>query len=233
MERFMKKTIGVVLAHGAWMDGSSWNKVIALLRREGVKAVAAALPMTGFEEDVKAVESAIERLGTDAILVGHAYAGAVIGAAGNGKAKGLVYVAGLAPDQGETVAQVFGRGEPDPHAPKLAPDAYGMIYLPDEAFAAAFAQQASADEQAALAAVQRPIAPGCIMVPMTRAAWKELPSWYLIAEQDRMITPDNQRFMAERMRAKVFSHAADHVPSITAPEAVAHVVLEAARGAAG
>lgn len=228
-----QKTAGVVLAHGAWMDGSSWNRVISLLRKEGVKAVAAALPMTGFEEDVKAVESAIERLGTDAILVGHAYAGAVIGAVNSGRAKGLVYVAGLAPDVGETVAEVFGRGEPHPLAPKLAPDSHGMIYLPDEAFAAAFAQQATPDEQAGLAAVQRPIAPGCIMVPMTRAAWKDLPSWYLVAEQDRMIAGDNQRFMAGRMGATVSSLAADHVPSMTAPEAVARIVLEAVQNITG
>jgi pimeloyl-ACP methyl ester carboxylesterase len=228
-----QKTIGVVLAHGAWMDGSSWSKVISLLRKEGVKAVAAALPMTGFEEDVKAVESAIERLGMGAVLVGHAYAGAAIGAAKSGKAKGLVYVAGLAPDVGETVADVFGRGEPDPRAPKLAPDSHGMIYLPDGAFATAFAQQAAPDEQAGLAAVQRPIAPGCIMVPMTHAAWRDLPSWYLVAEQDRMIAGGNQRFMAQRMGAKVTSIAADHVPNITAPEAVARMVLEAVRSVAG
>ena len=228
-----QKTMGVVLAHGAWMDGSSWNKVIALLRKEGVRAVAAALPMTSFEEDVKALESAVERLGTDAVLVGHAYAGAVIGAAKSGKVKGLVYVAGLAPDEGETVADVFGRGEPDPRAPKLAPDSHGMIYLPDQAFAAAFAQQATADEQAGLAAVQRPIAPGCIMVPMTRATWRHLPSWYLIAEEDRMIARANQRFMAERMGAKISSHAVDHVPNITAPQAVVQTVLEALRGVAG
>ena len=109
----------------------------------------------------------------------------------------------------------------------MAPDDHGLIYLPDEAFATAFAQNASADELALLSAVQRPISPACIAVPVNRPLWRDLPSWFLIAEQDRMIVPDTQRFMAERMHARVRSHPVDHTPIVTAPRLVVDVIREA------
>jgi pimeloyl-ACP methyl ester carboxylesterase len=137
------ENVSVVLVHGAWADGSSWAKVIGPLAAEAVRVVAAPLPLTSFAEDTAAVERTLERVSGPAVLVGHAYAGAVIAATRNEKVKALVYVAGLAPDEGETVADVFYRIEPHPLAPKLAPDNHGLIYLPDEAFAAAFAQNAS------------------------------------------------------------------------------------------
>jgi pimeloyl-ACP methyl ester carboxylesterase len=161
------------------------------------------------------------------VLAGHAYAGAVIGATRSDKVKALVYVAALAPDEGETVADVFYRGKPHPQAPKLAPDAHGLIYLPEAAFAVAFAQNASREELAVLAAVQRPISPACITVKMERPLWKDRPAWFLIAEHDRMIIEDNQRFMAERMKARVHSHSVDHTPLTTAPSTVVDIIREA------
>ncbi len=217
----------VVLVHGAWADGSSWAKVIAPLAASGVKTVAAPLPLTSFHDDVAALERTLERVDGPVILAGHAYAGAVIGATRSEKAKALVYVAALAPDEGETVADVFYRGKPHPQAPKLAPDAHGLIYLPEAAFAAAFAQNASTQELAVLAAVQRPISPACITVAMERPLWKDRPAWFLIAEQDRMIVEDNHRFMAERMKARTRSHPVDHTPLVTAPATVVDIIREA------
>jgi pimeloyl-ACP methyl ester carboxylesterase len=153
--------------------------------------------------------------------------GAVIAATRAEKVKALVYVAALAPDEGETVADVFYRAAPHPQAPKLAPDENGLIYLPDAAFAAAFAPQATAEELAVLAAVQRPISPACITVPVQRPLWKDRPSWFLVAEEDRMIVLETQRFMAERMHAQVRSHAVDHAPLVTAPAVVLDIILEA------
>src|SRR5580692_11045993 len=147
----------VVLVHGAWADGSSWSKVIGPLRAEGARVLAAPLPLTSLADDVAALDRTLERVQGPVVLVGHAYAGAVIGAARSETVKALVYVAALAPDEGETVADVFYRGKPHPQTPKLAPDAHGLIYLPEEAFAAAFAQNAAREELAVLAAVQRPI----------------------------------------------------------------------------
>jgi pimeloyl-ACP methyl ester carboxylesterase len=219
--------VSVVLVHGAWADGSSWSKVISSLTAAGVRTVAAPLPLTSFQDDVAALERTLERVPGPIVLAGHAYAGGVIGATRHDKVRALVYVAALAPDEGETVADVFYRTAPHPQAPKLAPDASGLIYLPDTAFAAAFAQNAAAEELAVLAAVQRPISPACITVPVPRPLWKERPTWYLLAEQDRMIVGDNQRFMAARMQAKVHARAVDHAPMITAPAVVREVLREA------
>src|SRR3984957_9049627 len=221
------ENVSVVLVHGAWADGSSWAKVIAPLAAEGVRVLAAPLPLTSFAEDMAAVERALERVSGPVVLAAHAYAGAVIAATRNEKVKALVYIAALAPDEGETVADVFYRTKPHPLAPKLAPDNHGLIYLPQEAFAAAFAQNASADELALLSAVQRPLSPACITVPVNRPLWKDRPTWFLIAEQDRMIVHDTQRFMAERMQAQVRSHPVDHTPIVTAPGLVVDIIREA------
>ena len=217
----------VVLVPGAWADGSSWAKVISLLRKEGVEAVSAPIPLTSLADDVHAVERSLERVDGPVVLVGHAYAGAVIGAVRDPKVHALVYVAALAPDEGETVADVFYRNEPHPLAPKLALDSHGLIWLPDEAFASAFAQNATPEDQALSSATQRPISPACITVPVGRPLWKDIPSWYLLAEQDRMIIEPTQRYMAERMRARVVALPVDHAPSVTAPDAVVALILEA------
>jgi pimeloyl-ACP methyl ester carboxylesterase len=189
--------------------------------------VAPPLPLTSFHDDVTALDRALERVQGPVVLVGHAYAGAVIAATRRDNVKALVYVAALAPDEGETVADVFYRTGPHPLAPKLAPDRHGLIYLPADAFAAAFAQNAAPDEQAVLAAVPRPISPACITVAVPRPLWKDRPAWFLVAEEDRVIVQDNQRFMAERTRARVRSHPVDHTPMVTAPDAVLGMLREA------
>jgi pimeloyl-ACP methyl ester carboxylesterase len=217
----------VVLVHGAWADGSSWAKVIGPLAADGVRVIAAPLPLTSFADDVAALNRTLERVSGPIVLVGHAYAGAVIGAMREERVKGLVYVAALAPDEGETVADVFYHAQPHPQAPKLAPDAHGLIYLPDDAFGTAFAPNASAEEQTLLAAVQRPLSPACITVRMERPLWKDRPSWFLVAEQDRMIVHETQRFMGERMKARVHSHPVDHSPLVTAPSLVVDILREA------
>lgn len=219
--------VSVVLAHGAWADGSSWARVIGPLAAAGHAVSAAPLPLTTFKADVEAVERALERVSGPTVLVAHAYAGAVIGATRNPNVKALVYVAALAPDEGETVADVFYRSPAHPRAPQLAPDTHGLIYLPEPAFANAFAPNATADEQALLAAVQQPIAPACITTRMARPRWRDLPSWFLVAEQDYMILPETQRFMAERMRARVRAHQVDHTPLVTAPAVVIDIIREA------
>jgi pimeloyl-ACP methyl ester carboxylesterase len=221
--------VSVVLAHGAWADGSSWRKVIGPLKADGARVFAAPLPLTSLAEDVAALERTLERTSGPVVLVGHAYAGAVIAATRNEKVRLLVYIAALAPDEGETVGEVFYRAKPHPLAPKLAPDGHGLIWLPEEAFAAAFAQHASAEEQALLAAVQRPIALPCISTPVERPLWKDRPSWYLLAEEDRMILAETQRFMAERMKARVQSRPVDHAPIVTAPGVVVDIILDARR----
>ncbi|HTC02693.1 MAG TPA: alpha/beta hydrolase [Xanthobacteraceae bacterium] len=222
--------VSVVLAHGAWADGSSWARVITALKAESVSA--APLPLTSLADDVAALNRSLDRIEGPIVLAGHAYAGAVIALARPERVNALVYVTALAPDEGEKVADVFYRLAPHPQAPKLAPDNNGLVWLPEAAFATAFAPNASADDQAVLAAVQRPIALNCITVPVGRPLWKDIPSWFLVAEDDRMIVPETQRFMADRMKAKIKAHAVDHTPSVSAPTAVVDILRDAINGAA-
>ena len=227
MDSFENATI--VLVHGAWTDGSSWQAVIGALQERGLKVVAAPIPLTSLSDDAAALKRTIARTDGPLILAGHAYAGAVIATADDERVKAFVYVAALAPDEGETVAQVFYRDEPHPEAPKLAPDAGGFIWMPDAGFDHAFAQNATAEQISLSKAVQRPIALKSIQEPAPVPAWKSKPTWYLIAEEDRMINPKTQRFMAERMKATVRSFAVDHAPLLTAPDKVVDIIVEAAR----
>jgi pimeloyl-ACP methyl ester carboxylesterase len=222
------KDATVVLVHGAWADGSSWNLVVLPLLQEGLKVVCAPIPLTSLSDDIAALDRVLERMEGPVLLAGHAYAGAVIAATKSERVRSLVYIAALAPDEGETVATVFYREEPHPQAPHLQPDAHGLIWMPDEGFQNAFAQNASKDVKAACAAVQRPISVRCIQEPAPQPAWRSKTSWFLIAQEDRMISPKTQRFMADRMAAKVRVQPVDHTPLLTAPELVVGIIREAA-----
>jgi pimeloyl-ACP methyl ester carboxylesterase len=217
----------VVVAHGAWADGSSWKEVILLLNKGGLQVVAAPLPLTSLSDDIAALNRTIARTRGPVIVAGHAYAGAVIAGANEDRVKALVYVAALAPNEGESVAQVFYRDEAHPEAPKLAPDKDGWIWMPDEGFSNAFAHHATADQIALCKAVQRPIALKCIQEPAPKPAWRSKPSWFLIAEEDRMINAETQHFMANRMRACTHAFDVDHTPLLTAPEKVVEVIMAA------
>jgi pimeloyl-ACP methyl ester carboxylesterase len=222
-----RNSTSVILTHGAWADGSSWAKVILPLEQRGLEVIAAPIPLTSLSNDIAALGRAIERTRGPVILAAHAYAGAVISAVKNERVKSLVYIAALTPDEGETVGDVFYRGKPHPKAPQLAPDANGLIWMPKDSFGDAFAQNASADMIAVLSATQRPIALPCIQESAPQPSWKSKPSWFLVAEEDRMINPETQHFMAGRMGAKIHSYTVDHTPLVTAPERVVGVILEA------
>jgi pimeloyl-ACP methyl ester carboxylesterase len=131
-----------ILTHGAWADGSSWGKVILPLERHGLRVIAAPIPLTSLTDDVAALGRAIERTRGPVTLAAHAYAGGVISAVKHERIKSLVYVAALTPDKGESVGDVFYRGKPHPKAPQLAPDADGLIWMPEHGFSDAFAQNA-------------------------------------------------------------------------------------------
>ncbi|HUO35604.1 MAG TPA: alpha/beta hydrolase [Candidatus Acidoferrum sp.] len=219
----------IILVHGAWADGSCWSNTILRLEKQGLNVICAPIPLTSLTNDAAALSHSVRRTTGPIVLVGHAYAGAVIAAATDQRVKSLVYVAALAPDEGETVAKVFYREQPHPQAPKLAPDADGLIWMPKGGFQQAVAHKASADQTRIMEAVQRPIALECIQEPAPAPLWKARPSWFLLAEEDRMIHPKTQRFMAERMHANVRAEAVDHTPMYTEPALVVDVILEAAR----
>ena len=220
----------VILVHGAWADGSCWRNIILPLRKEGLKVTCAPIPLTSLTDDIDALQHVLERTSGPGLLVGHAYAGAVIAGAKHDRVKSLVYVAALAPAEGEAVADVFYRGRPHPEAPHLEPDAHGLIWMPEGGFARAVAHKASPDQTTILEAVQRPIAVKCIQEKAPDPTWKTKPSWFLLAGEDRMIAPETQRYMAERMGAKIRAYNVDHTPMHTAPDVVVGVILEAARG---
>jgi pimeloyl-ACP methyl ester carboxylesterase len=227
-----KSRSSVVLVHGAWADGSSWNDIIGPLLSKRLNVLAAPIPMTSLSDDVAALDRTLERTDGPILLAAHAYAGAVIAASTNQRVQSLVFIAALAPDEGETVAEVFYRDKPHPQAPQLAPDAHGFIWMPQEGFGTAFSQHASPERAALFAAAQRPIAVACLQQKAPRPAWKAKPSWYLVAEEDRMINPSTQLFMAQRMGARIRSEKVDHTPLVTAPEPVIEMILEAVASSA-
>ncbi|HXY31981.1 MAG TPA: alpha/beta hydrolase [Gemmatimonadaceae bacterium] len=217
----------VVLVHGAWADGSNWQHIILPLERHGVTVTCAQIPLTSLSDDVAALQRTLERATGPVVLVGHAYAGAVIGSIRDNRVKSLVFVAALAPAESETVAQLFYKDPKPPQSPKLAPDAHGFIWMPESGVRNALAHNASPDQARILAAVQRPIAVQCIQEKASPPAWPAKPTWFLIAEEDRMINPRTQQAMAGRMNAKVRSFRVDHSPQITAPSHVVDLIVEA------
>ena len=219
----------IVLVHAAWADGSCWSNIVAPLERRGLKVMCAPIPLTSLSDDATALSWALARTSGPVVLVGHAYSGAVIAAVKEERVKSLVYVAALAPDEGETVAKVFYRDTPSPEAPKMIPDSHGLVWMPEDAFRRALAQKASPVQAKIAASVQRPISVQCIQEPAPTPLWKSKPSWYLVAEEDRMINPKTQHFMADRMGATARPHPVDHTPMYSAPGVVVDVILEAAR----
>jgi len=225
-----QKNVAAVLVHAAWADGSSWNKVSAELQRRGLQVVAAQIPLTSFSDDVAVLRRVLRAQTGPVVLAGHSYGGAVITAAATGdpRVKALVYVAAVVPDEGETVGEIFHRVAPHPKAPKLQPDGDGFLWVTADAFRNAIAPDASLEEAALMAATQKPIALKCLSEPMTKPAWKEKPSWFLIAENDRMVSPETQRFTAKRMNSNIVSLPVDHSPLASQPNAVVELICDAA-----
>jgi len=220
--------MNIILVHGAWADGSSWSKVIEPLQQRGYRVLTAPIPLTSLSDDRAALERTIERTQGPVVLAAHAYAGAVISATSHERVRGLVFVAALTPDEGESVAEIFYREKSHEMAPQLAPDSGGFIWMPDEAFKNAFAQNISVQQAALLSAVQRPISVACIQEKSPKPGWKTKPSWFLIAEEDRMINPATQRYEARRMGATTHSAKVDHAPILTAPDLVIDLIVQAA-----
>jgi len=218
----------VILVHGAWGDGSNWAKVIPLLVNKGLAVTAVQLPLTGFEEDVAAVRRAIALAGGDVVLVGHSYAGAVIGEAGNDpKVIRLVYVDAFAPDAGESAGTLFGQFESAPLGAEIRPDAQGFLKLTHTGIFELFAQDLDEDEKAVAYATQGPINGAALGGVLTQAAWRDRPTFYLIGDQDHAIPPVEQERMATRMSATVAHVNSSHVPMLSQPVVVANFILEA------
>lgn len=233
-ERLFMKTIlsnaTIVLVHAAWADASSWSAVIGSLLKANVKVIAAQIPMTSLSDDVAALKVALERAGAGPILlVSHSYSGGVITALdGDDRVRGLAYVAAIPPAEGETVGDLFFREAPHEKAPHLEADAHGLLWMSEEGMNNAVAHRATAEQNAIATAAQRPIAMKCLGETIQTPAWRSKPSWYLLAEDDRMFSPKTQRFVAERMSAQIRSYNVDHAPQISEPALVVGFLLDAA-----
>ena len=222
----------VLLVHGAWADGSSWRRVIPILQQRGHNVVAVQLPLTSLAEDVAWTRHVLaDRLQGPTVLASHSYGGMVITGAATGVQNviGLVYVAALAPEEGESAGALFSRFPPTPGQAHLQTDSLGFVWLDPAAFPANFAQDLDPREARTLAAVQRPIAGRILGEPAGPPAWRTLPSWYLVSRRDRMINPDLQRFMASRIGARTVEVRASHASPLSRPHEVAGLILAAAR----
>jgi pimeloyl-ACP methyl ester carboxylesterase len=220
------KKPSILLIHGAWADGTTWQKVISPLTKKGFDVTAVQLPLKSLQDDVATAKRAIEMHKGDVVLVGHSYGGAVISAAGanNPNVKGLVYVAAFAPDAGETLQGLFDKYPPSKLVSAIHPDPEGFLYIDRNKFRESFAHDVSADEGTVMAAAQKPFAGSNFGQPLPAAAWKTVPSWYIVATADNAIPPVLQRFMAKRIGANVTEVEASHVAYISRPEDVIRVI---------
>jgi len=219
----------VVLVHGAFADGSSWEKVIPLLQAKGLRVVAVQNPLTSLADDVAAARRVIAAQPGPVVLVGHSWGGTVITEAGaDPKVAALVYVAAFAPDVGQTTNELAKSAPPPPGSAAQRPDSSGFVYLSPEGVAKDFAQDLPAPESKVMAVTQGPIAGKAFDDKVRQAAWKTKPSWFVVAENDRMNQPDLERAMAKKINAKVTSLPTSHVPMLSRPNEVAAVILAAA-----
>jgi len=220
----------VVLVHGAWADGSSWGKVIPFLEKAGLNAVAVQNPLTSFDDDVAATKRAIALQDGLVILVGHSWGGVVITEAGvDPKVVGLVYVAAFAPDVGTPVGELGKDFPPPPGLAELRPDAQGYLTMTTKGVMENFAPDLPVVQRKLIAATQGATNSVVFNAKVTNAAWKDKPSWYVVASDDRMIAPDLERQFATTIRAKTITLRSSHVPMLSHPAEVAKLIIDAAR----
>jgi pimeloyl-ACP methyl ester carboxylesterase len=222
----------VVLVHGAWGDGSNWSKVIPLLEAKGLHVVAVQNPLTSLADDVAATKRAIALQDGPVLLVGHSYGGVVITEAGNDpKVVALVYVAAFAPDAGQSAGDLGKEFPTPPGLSQLRPDSSGFLSLTASGISDDFAQDLSSAEKDLLIATQHPTSGAALGGKVTTAAWKSKPSWYVVAQNDRMISPQFEEAMAKQIKAKSISVTSSHLAMLAKPVEIANFIAVAASSA--
>jgi len=227
-----KARTSVVLVHGAFADGSGWNKVIPLLQARGLNVVSVQIPLTSLADDVAATRRVLDAQEGPVVLVGHSWGGVVISEAGaNEHVKALVFVAAFAPSEGQSVADLT-KGYPTPPGSKyLVQDKDGFLTLSPEGVAKHFAQDLPAAETRLMAVTQGPINARSFEEKPKEAAWRARPTWYVLTQQDHMIDPGLQKAMAQSISAHIVSVPSSHVPQLSHPAQVAQAIIGAAADA--
>ena len=221
----------IVLVHGAFADGSSWSKIIPILERDGYYVTAVQIPLTSLADDIATTQSVLDAQKGAVVVVGHSYGGAVItgAAAGKKNVKSLVYVAAFAPDDNEPIAAVGSKFPAPPLNASLVPDSAGFLYVDRAKFHENFCGDVTPAEARIMAVSQKPLAGSAFGASVPVAAWKSIPTWYIVSKNDRAINPDVERFYAKRANAKTTEIASSHVPFLSHPSEVAKVIENAAR----
>ena len=223
--------VSVVLVHGGFVDGSGWDQVYNMLKKDGYSVSVVQNPTSSLADDVAATKRVLAGETNPVILVGHSYGGVVITEAGNDpKVKGLVYIAAFAPDKGESVAALIKNPAPGAPVPPILPPQDGYLLLDKTKFAASFAADLPKDKADFMANSQLPWGVGALEGAVTEAAWRNKPSWYLVATDDKMIPPEAQRAMSKRAGATVSEVRGSHAVYVSKPEAVVALVKKAAQG---
>jgi pimeloyl-ACP methyl ester carboxylesterase len=225
-----KGTKNIVLVHGAFADGSSWSKIVAQLQAKGYNVIAVQNPLTSFAEDVAATKRAIAQMEGPVLLVGHSYGGMVISEAGKDpKVAGLLYVAALVPEEGQSVADVNAAMPTTGVEREFQLSSEGFLYLPLKGIDEHFAQDVSPEERKIIFATQGGWAAAATQEKVYNPAWKNKPSWYIVAANDGMINPDLERFKAKLIKATTIELKSSHVPMVSQPNKVAEFIISAAQ----
>ena len=220
----------VVLVHGGFVDGSGWEDVYKLLRKDGYKVNVVQNPTISLADDVATTKRAISAANEPVVLVGHSYGGVVITEAGNDpNVVGLVYIAAFAPDTGESVSSLIKDPPPGAPVPPILPPVDGYLFLDKEKFPASFAADVDAERAEFMADSQVPWGVEALSGRISEPAWRSKPSWYLVATDDKMIPPPAQRFMSERAGSTVVESPGSHAIYVSRPDIVASLIDRAAR----
>jgi pimeloyl-ACP methyl ester carboxylesterase len=225
----MSNTKSIVLVHGGFVDGSGWEGVYHILKKDGFDVIVVQNPTISLADDVAITKRAIATAKGDVVLVGHSYGGAVVSEAGNdAKVTSLVYVTAFAPDKGESVASLIANPPPGAPVPPILPPVDGFLFLDPEKFAASFAADVRPSLASFMADSQVPWGLEALQGVVSEPAWRSKPSWYLIATDDKMIPPEAQHAMAARAGAEVTEAPGSHAIYVSSPEVVASVIKQAA-----
>jgi pimeloyl-ACP methyl ester carboxylesterase len=223
------KSHNIVLVHGAFAEPSSWDKVAKILRHKGYHVTEVANPLTSLDDDVAATKAVLDAQDGPTVLVGHSWAGVVIGEAGdNPKVSALVYIAAFAPDTGESLAALTANGPAPAGMKAIHPDAKGFLTVDPEQFPTVFAGDVPLAEAKVMAAHQLPLNGAVFGVPAKVAAWHAKPDYYAVSANDQMIPPDAEAFFAKRMKATTITLSSSHAAMVSHPKEVAALIEQAA-----